>query len=78
MFLEEMTKTGLIDLARRKTEECENMKERLGQLERMNEILERQIGQLINAISVQPSGGVSRRGRARHGSMDTISEVSPQ
>ena len=78
MFLEEMTKTGLIDLARRKTEECDHMKVRIGQLERMNEILERQIGRLINAKSVRRGGGVSRRDRARHESMDTISEVSPQ
>lgn len=77
-MFKEMTKTGLIDLARRKSEECEYLKERIGLLERMNEILERQIGQLINAISVRRGGAVCRQGPSHHGSMGTISEVSPQ
>ena len=71
--LEEMTKTGLIDLVRCKTEEVSDLK-------RMNEILKGQVDsllKLVSAVSGPPSGASGRRGRARRGSMGTISEASP-
>ena len=72
MSLEEMTKTGLIDLARRKDEE-------VSELKRMNDILRGQIDTLLklNAESAQPSASGVRRGRGRRGNMDTILEASP-
>ena len=50
------------------------------ELKRMNDILRGQIDTLLklNAESARPSVGGGRRGRARHGNMDTTSEASPQ
>ncbi len=74
-----MTREELLDALIEKRKEHDRQAARIAELERMNEILERQISLLLklNAGSNPPSASSGRRGRVRRGNMDTISEERP-